>query len=161
MVIGDLTGCSCISRWQNPPLTKPSYKKSFVQSCDQIVLGVVHHCLQPQRAGVEEATLPTVSVNPPAEIRSRSALRPAPPPLPLQPPLSATTAAAALQSSRNGSLISAQGSQDWHSIHLRYGQEAEHRSAVALVEEEIETLGGQPDPSAAQGSFGWLPDWKF
>lgn len=86
MVIGDLTGCSCISRWQNPPLTKPSYKKSFVQSCDQIVLGVVHHGLQPQREGVEEATLPTLSVNPPTEIRSRSALRPPPPPLPQPPP---------------------------------------------------------------------------
>lgn len=101
--------------------------------------------------------MPTLSVNPAAEILSRSALSRSPPAV----PFSASRAAAALHSSRNGSVISAQGSQDWHSIHSRYGQEAEHQSAAALVEEEIQTLGGQPDPCAAQGSFSWLPHCTF
>lgn len=54
------------------PNCRPCYIKSFVQSCVQIALGVS----AAQRARLKEAVMPTLSVNPAAEIRGRSALSP-------------------------------------------------------------------------------------
>lgn len=91
----ELTGCLCISWWRNTRVSElwPRHKKQFVQDSSQIgpLSRLSPDYLQPEQTGVKELTLPTISVNPRAQIRGRPSVKPSLPSLPVLP-----TATAAL-----------------------------------------------------------------